>query len=169
MESTITFNELEWRSDALGASAGRTIASVARQPRLAVLHYRSIRGLHSISSAMNDLLETIHASDSIEALESAPVDRLEDLGRKLLEGHDKVRTAILQIKSLDLGFWRKAYSSSLQALEHQNQILGTHAAAFANSGAPLVLLSERDQAYLLESLASPNEPNEALRRAFARR
>ncbi len=169
MQPAITFNELEWRSDALGASAGRVISNIAKQSQLAVRHYNVIFGLHSTNSAMLDLLQTLHTSDSIQVLELAPPDRLRELGRKLLDVHNKVRTVVLQIRSFDLGFWRKAYHSSLKNLELHNLELSAHAQALMNADSPLVLLSERDQAFVLESLAASREPNEAMRRAFARK
>lgn len=169
MQSAITFNELEWRSDALGASAGRVISNVTTHSKLAFRHYKVLSGLHSTNGAMTDLLEEFTAPDSIQSLESAPSDKLSELGKKLLEVHNKVRTLVLEMKSTDLGFWRKTYQSSLKTLETRNLELHAYAQALLKTDSPLILLSKEDQAFLLASVSVEREPNEALRRASARR
>jgi hypothetical protein len=169
MESTLTFRELAFRTDALSVSASKVIYRTAKQTKLAVKHYEVMVGLRSLHDAMSGLLKTIHAKESISQIESAPAATLEQFGRDFLDVHNKVRVAALQLRGLDLGYWRKLYDSSLSKLDACNAELLAHASAFSKTESPLILLTRQDQDLLFNRLSDPPEPNEALRRAFARR
>jgi uncharacterized protein YicC (UPF0701 family) len=164
--ATMTFNELEWRSDAVTASAGQVISEIARNSKL---HYRVLLDLRSVNDKMLDLLRHLHSPESIKNLESATPDKLQELVDKMKNVHGKIRILIAHVESWDLGYWRRFYRSRLETMATYNQELAMHAEAFATPEKSLILLSKRDQEFLLESLMAPAEPNDALRRAVARR
>jgi len=170
MQAAITFNELEWRSDAVGASAGRVISNVAKQSTLAARHYHLLLGLRSINDSMTDLLHTMHSPECVKVLESASPEKLLELGQRILEVQSKVRMAIVEIRASDLGYWRNLYNSRLKSLEIHNKELTAHGETFRNSAdSPLLILSSKDQDFVLKSLTSPSQPNDALCRAFERK
>lgn len=163
--ATMKFNELEWRSDAVQASAGQVISEIARNSKV---HYRVLLDLSSLNGKMLDLLQYLHSAESIKTLESAAPEELQELGAKMQHVHGKIRILIANVKSWDLGFWRRFYYSRLETMAAYNKELCSHAEAFRMPDSSLVLLSKRDQEFLLESLLAPAEPNDALRRAFTK-
>lgn len=167
MATAITINELEWRSDAVQASAGRIISVLARR---SLLHLEVLLRLqYCVNSNMDKLLSYLHSPESIRALEDAPSDKLVELGRKMKHVHGRVRCAIAQINSVDLGIMRPIYKRVLDRLEDYNAELETHADAFCSTDSLPLLLSKQDQDFVLACMANPREPNEALRRAVARK
>jgi hypothetical protein len=164
--TTMKFNELEWRADAVQASAGQMISAVARHSKLAFYHYGLLTDLTAIGNTMADLVRYLHTAEAILCLESSTPEELDRFGSKLHEVQGKVRILCCQIRSTDLGFWRKLYTSRLDRMEASNREIIAHAEAFKATDSSLILLSKRDQEFLLESLMAPVEPNDALRRAF---
>ncbi|MGA9804833.1 MAG: hypothetical protein WA383_21295 [Terriglobales bacterium] len=167
--ATIKFNELEWRSDAVQAAAGRMISNVAKHSELAFLHLRFLGDLRSINEKMIDLLAYMHSPEAISILESAAPEELDRVSMKMHDVHSKMRVLILEVRSADLGFWNRVYVSRLNKLEASNHELCSHVEAFRAANSSLILLSKRDQEFLLESLMAPAEPNDALRRAFMKK
>jgi hypothetical protein len=166
--ATMKFNEMEWRTDAVQASAGRVISSMAMHSKLAFQHYDILKRLSSVNDSLSELLNYLHSQEAIKILEAAAPKELERIGVKMYEVHCKVRVAAAQIRSINLGFWKRLYFSRLDKLEAYNRELSFHSEAFKATDTPLLLLSKRDQNFVLESLLSPPKPNEALRRAFGR-
>ncbi|MGC2271839.1 MAG: hypothetical protein WA555_00940 [Candidatus Sulfotelmatobacter sp.] len=164
--ATMKFNELEWRADAVQASAGQMISTVARHSKMAFRHYGTLTDLNTISDKMAELLRYLHSPEASACLESCTSEDLNRLGSKLHEVQGKVRIVVCQIRSMDLGFWRKLYYTRVDRLEASNRDLIAHSEAFKTVDSSLILLSKRDQEFLLESLLAPDEPNDALRRAF---
>lgn len=170
MATAITINEVEWRSDAVQASAGRVISAVTQHSLLAVMHLEVLLRLHySVNRNMETLLKFLHSPESVRALENAPLDKLAEMGDKMRHVHGRVRCAVAQISSVDLGWWEVFYRPVLTKLDAYNAQIVAHADAFCSNDSAPVLLTKQDQDFVLECVANPREPNEALRRAFARK
>lgn len=156
----LKLNELEWRSDAVQASAGQIISEISRQSKL---HWGVLRDLGGMSEKMLDLLQYLHSSEAIAAIESTDSERLQEIADKMYGVQGKVRIMIAQIHSWDLGFWRRFYVARIEKLKVYNAALLAHADAFRDNP---VVLSKRDQDFVVASLLAPAEPNDALRRIF---
>lgn len=167
--AAITMNEMEWRSYAIMADAGHVISRIAKRPRVAHAHWSLLMNLGSCNEKIVDLLRLFHAPDSIETLELATPEQLTSLALKLRNVHEKIQQVINQFQAANLGNWRRAYQPKLAKLEQYDREISSHVDAFSQNESSLILLSRRDQEYLLESLLKPPEPNESLRRAFARK
>jgi hypothetical protein len=168
MEATMKFNELEWRSDAVQASAGQVISYVARNSKLALLHYGFLSSLGSINNQTLDLVNYMHSPEAIANLEASTDFERERIREKMMDVSNKVRVMICQLRNADFGFWKRVYTKRLEELETANKALYSHAEAFGAIDSSVILLTKRDQERLLESLMAPDEPNDALRRAFMR-
>jgi Protein of unknown function (DUF1778) len=169
--ATMTFNELDWRSDAARASAGKVLSSVATQSKAAYKHYAVLRGIGVLNEKMLDLIKLMHSPELRTAIELASATDLAVPTEKLRDLHGKVRITVAQIRCLipSVGFWKPFYSSRLQTLEAYNTEIVGHADAFAEVQSSLIMLSERDQELVLATMENPPAPNDALRRAFARK
>jgi len=166
--ATMKFNELEWRTDAVRASAGKIISHVATQSKLALIHYGLLLDLRTINGQMVDLLRFLHSPESIAILEASSQEERGKLGSLMFDVHNKVRVTICRMRALELGYWRHIYAPRFDKLEAANTGLAAHADAFRNTDSALIILGHGDQDFILESLVAPDEPNDALRRAFMR-
>jgi hypothetical protein len=166
----IALNELEWRSAQITASAGEAFSKVLRQPVSAVRHYRVLKSISGAIQAINEFLALIHTTDSITALESATPEQRSDLGRQLDEAYSKLHLLIARTETLSrTGSWKHFYAPRLEKICDCNRQLKAHANALRDSDTSLLLLTKRDQEFLLEALLNPGEPAEEQRQAFTRK
>lgn len=165
--ATMKFNELEWRSDAVQASAGQMISRLATHSKEAFGHYSILLGLREINKQMTELLSYLHSPQAIRVIESSSEEERNRIGAKMHTVAGKVRVGICQLRESDIGFWKRVYLPRLEMLSAANQELCSHAEAFMAADS-LIMLSKRDQDFMLESLMAPDEPNDALRRVFTR-
>jgi len=166
--ATMEFNELEWCSYAVQASAGKVICNVATHSKLAFQHYAVLMDLSSVNECMLNLLKCLHSPATIKALEASTPEELDHLSAEFQDTHNRLRVVVLKIRSFNLGFWKRLYFSRLDKLEAYNRELFSHIEAFKATDSSLILLSKRDQEFLLESLLAPPKANDALHHAFRR-
>lgn len=165
---TLTFDEFEARSYSVLAVASHAIVRMAKQSR-AVSHYLLLRDLGLICDDTRSLLEFFHESDSIVALEVAGPEQLGTVPARLRAIHGKIEQTVSLIRSKKFGYWERFYEARAKTLEAYNLELDSHVYALSESQSSVLFLTKRDQDRVLESLANPPKPNEALRRAFARK
>ncbi len=166
----IALNELQWRSAQITASAGEAVARVLRQPISALKHYSVLRSLNTVTATISEFLTFIHTADSIAALEAAAPEQLHDIGRQLEDACSKLQMLIAKTDVFSrAGTWRRWYAPRLEKVSDSNRQLRTHANALRSRDSSLILLTKRDQEFLLEELLNPKEPSEDLRRVFKRR
>lgn len=166
----IALNELEWRSARIAASAGEAVSLVLRQPISAVRHYRVLKSISAAIEAINEFLELIHTSSSITALERATPEKRSDLGRQIDEAFSKLHMLIARTEMLSRsGSWKHWYAPRLERITDSNRQLKAHANALRDSEGSLLLLTKRDQEFLLEALLNQEQPAGDLRQASARK
>jgi hypothetical protein len=166
----IALNELQWRSARIIANAGEVVSWVLRQPVSAVKHARIRRSIDAITIAISEFLTLIHSGDSISALEAATPEQRYDLGRQLDGAYSKVHLMIARIDVLSRpGSWKDWYAPRLGKIRDANNQLKAHANALLDRESSLILLTKRDQEFLLKALLNPEEPSEELRRVFAQK
>ena len=164
----LTFDEFEARSYSVLADASQTIVRMAKESR-AVTHYQILRDLTSICDDMRSLLDLFHDQNGIPALENATPEQLENIPIRMRAVHSKNEQIISTIHSKKLGYWKHLYDTRVKRLEAYNCELDSHAYALSEGPSSVLLLTKRDQDRILESLANPPSPNDALRRAFERK
>ena len=166
---TIAINELEWRSHAVMADAGRVISGLASDAKIAHKHYSLLNKLNSLNGNLSDLLRTFHSQQSISTLESVDSDQLEKICKMLSEIVSKTKEIDREIRTLEVKYWKPFYEARRKKLVLYNEELISHINAFEQSESALIVLSKKDQDFFLQSLLDSPEPNLALRRAFARK
>jgi hypothetical protein len=165
----IAFNEIEWRSAAVTASAGRVISAAVHHARLGVRHYQILSGLNTVADSMRELLRILHSDTSIAVLEAATPEQRATIGKMLQESHDKLQMMVATLRTKDLGYWRRLYTPKIEALEASNREYAAHSEALRDVDAELLVLSQNDQKFLINALLTPKEPSEDLYRVFARK
>jgi hypothetical protein len=163
----IVINEIEWRTDATTAKAGKAFSAVVQHGARHLVVLSSIR---DVTIAMNELRERFHLKSSICALEEAQDVQREQLGRKIRYAVDKVHMLLSATKAAPMGkYWKRFYAPRLAALESVNRELRVHCDAMLDLDSAVVFLSKSDQDFVLESVNNPKEPSEALLQVFARK
>jgi hypothetical protein len=124
-----------------------------------------------MAGTFEDLLDRFHQSDTVLALEAASPEDVGNVVGNLRKVHGKIEELVKLIRSIDkkLGYWRRLYQPRIQKLERLRTRLSAEIDALSPTGSPLILLTKNDQHHLVDSLLQPSEPNDALRRAFARK
>jgi hypothetical protein len=165
----IALNEIEWRSDAVAASAGRAISNVATHTLAGIKHLRILNAMSVIRDALTELLRHLHTEDSITALENATPEQRIKIATKFCEINDKVRLMFAASENVHLGYWKPWYTPKLNAIKLLNSELVGHSEALKDTDAALIILSKKDQEFLLEAILNPKEPSEDFYRVFARK
>jgi hypothetical protein len=169
----ITLKEIEWRSHAVIAGASQTIVQVVKQSRIAqrtrreVLYGQILLGIRNLSGLMRDLLDLFHAQNAIMTLEAATPEERGRIVETIRDVHASVEETTARLHPTR--HWRKLYRLYVEKIKTCNAELESHANAFSAIGSQLILLTKNDQDQLMDALLRPSEPNDALRRAFARK
>lgn len=166
---TITFNEVEWRSAEVTARSGKIFSTAAHHARLGIRHLGILHSLGDLSEAMKGLLAYLHEEEPRKVLEMASQDQRQGLAEKLRDSHDKVQMMLARLRSTDHGHWERYYRRKYAVIEGPNLELCALSDALKNYECEVIMLSKRDQDYLLQALMNPKEPSEDLRGVFARK
>lgn len=169
MSAAITFDELERRQNSVMADISQAV--VRLHSKLAITHWKVFQVLRSTDSGLEDLLARFREPDTLVVLEAASPEQLQRLVDNLRQLDEKVAVLVRAIRSLEnLGHWRKFYRKRGHVKEQLRLRLVAQIEALSpTDGASLILLTGTDQEHLVNALLTPAEPNEALRRAFARK
>ena len=167
--TALTFNSIEGISYRILKEATDSVKINAKQSSLAIKHFRLFQSTKAMVADMFDLLETLHQPSVVIAIESADPEVTQDIGETILRVCHKTTAIVATMRSTNFGYWEKLYRQPLEKLETYSTSLESHARAFTRNDLAVVLLSREDENALLESLLNPPQPNEALRRSFAKR
>lgn len=166
----IALNEIEWRADATSANAGRAISSIKSHASLGLRHVSLLKSITDLSNCSRDVVAVMHKECSVSALECATREERAKLGEKLVSGCDKVRILIVSIRNASIGkHWMKFYEPKLRALQIANEAMIVHCHALRDQDSALLVLSDKDERFILDAVLNPKEPSEELYRLFARK
>ena len=172
VSAAITFDELEWRHHSIMADTSQALVRLHQHSKLAITHWRVLHLLKSSDGRLEDMLARFSDPDTLIVFEAASVEQLRSLVVNLRQLDEKVAELVRAIRALekDLGYWRRFYRTRGQVKEQLRLRLVAQIEALSPThGASLILLTKTDQEHLVNALLTPAEPNEALRRAFARK
>jgi hypothetical protein len=136
---------------------------------LGVRHYQVLRGLGEVVDSMRELLRFLHSDTSIATLEAATPEQRAGLGKAFQDSHEKLQMMIATLHTMDLGYWKPLYAPKIEKLTAWNREYAAHSEALRDIDTELLVLSQRDQEFLIEALLNPKEPSEDLYKVFARK